>query len=1381
MKMKRLWDVCSILSLLLLASHAWAGTGLTYHGRILKPDGSALEGPAVQFTLQIRSPGNESCLLYQETQTINMSDSGGAFSLEIGADPTYRVAASVDGGYSLAKVFANNSTLTLPNCAYGSTYTPNTADSRLLYISFNDGSGAQNLTAQKINYVPYAIESMQVNGYKANQLLRVDTGSAPVLTSGNLTVLNDLFNGVLTNSTASLKLPTTVGTSGQVMQTDGSGNLSWVTPASGLGYTPLNKAGDTLSGALELASNNLINTGNISMASNKYFTLSANTTNGTVAGQMWYDTGVIKYFDGTSVRALGVSGAAPTLAASDITGALGYTPVSSANGYVNGGNTFGANATVGLNDAFKLGFKTNNTTQMTLDSNGNLGVGTASPWRKLHVQYTASASDDGIIVDNLGNAGANLSLKSSGAGGHEYMMISTGSANSTGAGSFGIFDQNAVSYRMVIGPTGNVGIGMLAPAYTLDLGSRTDALRLPSGLDATRPTNAAGLIRYNTTSNVVEYNNGSAWITVGSSGGSLPAIAAGQVWVGNASGAAQAFSLSGDVASVSNTGSVVVNKTTTGQANYILALDGSGVANVKGLDMQTGTGKVTLQTAGAFTNYVLTLPNAAPANNQILKSDASGNLSWVTYLAQVSDSAPLTNGKMWIGNASGIASEVTLSGDATISNAGLLTLKNTGTVGTYFKVVTDAQGRVTSGGALASGDVITALGYTPATPGSGYINGGNTFGADATMGLNDNHNLGFRTNNKTQMTLTGTGYLGVGTATPRGNLDVTSPDVAEMFLTSSSGANYTGSGLVLQSLSAAGGSRAMGIFMHDEADQDEWFAGRPFNWIGDNDAYIISRKTSTANHDRSTSEGVLSLLTIKGNGNVGIGNNTPSVSLDLSAKTDAVSLPKGTTAQQPSNAAGLIRYNTSNNVVEYNNGSGWLTLASNSAGTPFVNGGNSFGGAATLGTNDNNNLNFEANNTTIMTIKPAGTIGINTNNQSATLAIAKSTAPTTITAANSYLHLGADEQNSNSYRLISFGYKTLEVYPAAYMGFQETSTSNSSRGDLVFGARSSTSDVAPVEIMRLTSAGNLSLPKAATRIVSDFSNATVANRTFFQTSTTDQNTVVGALPNNSGSSNANPGSGFQVFNNASPTNAAVGMLAADQGLVYIASNVTGTGTALPLAFVLNTSEKMRIQTDGSVGIGTSAPNAKLQVTRDFGTANGGGATVASFQGNNAGDQNYYLLAAYHGPSWRFLVDGTGNANFAGTVSQSSDLRLKQDITTIDGALEKLSPIRGVNYYWADPTRSTKKQLGVIAQEVEKSFPEAISEDKEGYKTVNYTGLIGPIIQGLKELHNKWFVDSSKIHEELLEQKRAISSLEEQNKLLKSALCEKDPSYSFCQR
>jgi hypothetical protein len=63
-------------------------------------------------------------------------------------------------------------------------------------------------------------------------------------------------------------------------------------------------------------------------------------------------------------------------------------------------------------------------------------------------------------------------------------------------------------------------------------------------------------------------------------------------------------------------------------------------------------------------------------------------------------------------------------------------------------------------------------------------------------------------------------------------------------------------------------------------------------------------------------------------GNLGIGTNNPTVSLDLGSRTDAIELPQGTTAQRPSGNAPYIRYNTTNSALEFYNGTDWVEIIS---------------------------------------------------------------------------------------------------------------------------------------------------------------------------------------------------------------------------------------------------------------------------------------------------------------------------------------------------------------------------------------------------------------------------------------------------------------------
>jgi len=110
------------------------------------------------------------------------------------------------------------------------------------------------------------------------------------------------------------------------------------------------------------------------------------------------------------------------------------------------------------------------------------------------------------------------------------------------------------------------------------------------------------------------------------------------------------------------------------------------------------------------------------------------------------------------------------------------------------------------------------------------------------------------------------------------------------------------------------------------------------------------------------------------------------------------------------------------------------------------------------------------------------------------------------------------------------------------------------------------------------SSGNLSLSGSAQRIVGDFSNATVANRVLFQSSTTNGNTVVEAIPNGTSTTAA-----FAVSNSSSdPSNSTLASLFVNGSEVRIQSTIRGTGTYLPMTFYTNGSEQARIDTSGII-------------------------------------------------------------------------------------------------------------------------------------------------------------------------------------------------------
>ena len=84
--------------------------------------------------------------------------------------------------------------------------------------------------------------------------------------------------------------------------------------------------------------------------------------------------------------------------------------------------------------------------------------------------------------------------------------------------------------------------------------------------------------------------------------------------------------------------------------------------------------------------------------------------------------------------------------------------------------------------------------------------------------------------------------------------------------------------------------------------------------------------------------------------------------------------------------------------------------------------------------------------------------------------------------------------------------------------------------------------------------------------------------------------------------------------------------------------------------------------------------------------------------------------------------------------QTSDVNLKENVTILDSSLEKLMGIRGTEYDWKEGHKSyTGHDIGVIAQDVEKVLPEAVSTKPDGTKGVHYNKLIPLLIEAVKDL------------------------------------------------
>lgn len=150
---------------------------------------------------------------------------------------------------------------------------------------------------------------------------------------------------------------------------------------------------------------------------------------------------------------------------------------------------------------------------------------------------------------------------------------------------------------------------------------------------------------------------------------------------------------------------------------------------------------------------------------------------------------------------------------------------------------------------------------------------------------------------------------------------------------------------------------------------------------------------------------------------------------------------------------------------------------------------------------------------------------------------------------------------------------------------------------------------------------------------------------------------------------------------------------------------------------------------GSMQINSNAPTLSLRDTDNLSAfLHVNGNLIYFLRGNGVNATSWDS-----GPNNRHPMTmnmNNGNVEFSGDITAFSDIRLKKNITTIEGALEKVETLRGVTFDHVEQGRGT----GLIAQELQEVLPEAVHESADnGYLTVAYGNTVGLLVEAIKEL------------------------------------------------
>ena len=202
----------------------------------------------------------------------------------------------------------------------------------------------------------------------------------------------------------------------------------------------------------------------------------------------------------------------------------------------------------------------------------------------------------------------------------------------------------------------------------------------------------------------------------------------------------------------------------------------------------------------------------------------------------------------------------------------------------------------------------------------------------------------------------------------------------------------------------------------------------------------------------------------------------------------------------------------------------------------------------------------------------------------------------------------------------------------------------------------------------------------------------------------------------------------------------------DGKTAFMGSNI-GIGTITP-GFKLDVADRMRVRQGNSRSAGIwffqEDPNSDRAFVGMAGDDRVGfwgqtGANWGLVMNTTSGNVGIGTT----NPTSLLDVDGQLNVQSAysvtGWTSGSSDESLKKDIVPLAKALSKLLQLRGVQFYWKEPEKMGNlmgPQIGLVAQEVEKVFPEWVTVAPNGYKALTFRGFEGLTIEALRELQTE---------------------------------------------
>lgn len=968
-----------------------------------------------------------------------------------------------------------------------------------------------------------------------------------------------------------------------------------------------------------------------------------------------------------------------------------------------------------------------NSPLLASELSGTVAVGAVPnlPWSKITSGLPTTLTGYGI-TDAVKNAGGTVSLETgsdagkgtAGTAGRVYLATDTQK----------VYSDNGSNWVVVASVSSMTGVSVSAPLTSTGGGSPTIGIPKATG-------------------SVDGYLAATDFSTFSSKLGT--SLANGSIWIGNGGGVATAVAPSGDI-SLTNAGvtkvakiqNITVATTTPSAAGHVLRYDGStqyapGYLSLSDIHSSVVPTDTAFPTTSCTSKQTLTWVSLT---DKMICTTISVDDSQITYASKGQN-------LIFAGPASGGA------GAPAFRSLASSDLPANAYDNTYFK------------------------------------NGGNSFGTTTSIGANDAQALNLETNNTVRMTLDTSGRVGIG-GTASEELHVISHQNGGTFVKAD---NTTTDTAAKAGYIAKADGAEVEIAVLSTANT------QTFGGISGADSFLIRSFSTTPVSNMILGNGgsvpihLITAdqprLTVDGDGEIGIGTTTPAAPLDITKDNSSWIRMQQSSADNNGPALGFVKTRgtvTSPTAVTtgdrlmglygmgYHAGSavsGNVAAIQFLAAEPFT--------AAAQGTKIDfatTPIGGTARNTRML-IDNNGYVGIGTGTPTTGLEISKYSPNWTTVNWNKYAKLSGSGASAIEFDISAtnkFGIGATASDNSFYV-FRTDASDNTAPPNYILKLNPTMATVgSSTNSTSLMTFGDIYLglddPDVGTR------DATMGKRIFFQGANNNTDPLwigrynISGTPNNT-DLRVNIGddqlSSSDTFNVGVTNGSTWYRRFFVSGAGHIGNTQVNPGDAGTIAAPAGTG----VSSSGSLNVEASAGGYAGQFVNSSTAADAHGLNIYL---NGAAATNNILMGRSNGNT-RFYVKADGSGFLTNAWSSSSDIRLKKNIERIPSSLNKILQIEGITYDWKDESRGVGRQIGVIAQDVQKVFPEAVTKSPDGFLAVTYSNLVAPLINAVKEVYSELL----STQEEVTALKARTEQLEKENQQMKSYLCQKDPSAPFC--